>query len=787
MWIIRYCYEEEDGQIQNVSCCMKKNTVYTIGRSSKNSLSIKNDKSISRLHISLEWKDDENVILITNQGKLSKIGDKYIQQSETIKFETSERQTEISLGTVPIYVKLEYSNETFDIPNSLMQFKESLESIGINCKVDMSSEDITKLITVGSYDYRELFASVKNIRVYSSGILTEICNKLINAHSNFDDIWQKIEKQNYRKIEITSSITELSNYNSDIFFILFNLPSSINMYLKPVIHQISLEIHENVSSTDDINRFLTSSKESEIPIVINQGNLNTSKLSRNVICIEVHDIFDSLKDGVLYREVLKQKTLNCRSVDESDNDLSKTLVTPQKRNASESINNSVNEGTIKRKRVRRQKVQPLNSLSFFAGGGVTDTTDEKDFKDKNDENKKKDSSNRIDAIQNNSTLENETTPIPTANEAEYTNNKTELSQPSGTNSFDDTSNIGQNKNVEEIPAPNSFDSEATETRIPAENNDNISKTPRRDNGLQNTKQDKTKDNSITNEGSTNTESHETENDEPASLKSEMLHANHDTNNRTKSDIVKLVQDTKLNEVKRLHSDMVQIDDEELTDDAINKLGNLSIIEPSSSILRKTSNDTQKSNNCKWKGRKNFKKFVKLEPKYKNHETNTASRNEFIRNSASLITRDFVETTNTYRKDSILQNDDLIPEMNNSIDKNIEEIAISDEDDDEQSFSFTRYSDRTNDRTNKVLNERREPQLFVVDDEFEDSQEPNTMKANTNELEEKDTTNEPKAVGEPAIATRKSPRKRRLFNFNENNNSDSDDDDDKPRFKFSRQR
>ena len=55
MLILRYGYELEDGTVKQVSCCLKKCSQYSVGRSNNNKLRIKNDKSISRQHVLVKW------------------------------------------------------------------------------------------------------------------------------------------------------------------------------------------------------------------------------------------------------------------------------------------------------------------------------------------------------------------------------------------------------------------------------------------------------------------------------------------------------------------------------------------------------------------------------------------------------------------------------------------------------------------------------------------------------------------------------------------------------------
>lgn len=782
---------------------MRKNTVYTLGRSSKNSLYIKNDKSISRLHISLEWKPEDNVILIKNEGKLSKIGSKYLQPSETIEFDTSANKTELSLGTVPICVKLEYLEEIFDIPNSLTQFGDSLKSIGIDCKVDTPSEDVTKLITMGTYDYRELYACTKDIKVFASGILTEICNKFTTAHDNFDESWRQMESQHYRNINISSSIEELSDYSTKIFFILYNVTAPIRLYLKPVLQKISLEIHENVHSIEDMTRFLSSSKEGEIPIILHQGKINNTIITSKAVVMDANNIFNSFNDGHLYREVLKlESSKHVQSNSNSENNQAESII-PHKRIAPETTDHSRGPVDNKRKRVRRQKVQPLNSLSFFAGG-IIDTTTNSNGINGNEEKKK---SNSVEPV----TESNERTKVDYQKRSNSTglnlSSNLDIEKPvhqllpesSEENTHTRTINkfgiseeevneITKNGTMVPDSREREHESPIGDIIISAHASPENSDVENHSNSLPQesvtTDSKPTKDFINVNINSKNQNDHE-----PSTLKSETLDASLNVNKHTKSDIVKLVQNTKMDEVKRLHSDIVHIKESELTEEAINQLGNLTIVEPMESLLRRQpkTKDGKDSSDAKWKGRQNFKKFVKVQPKYKNQETNNTSRTEFIRKSASLLTRDYVLTTKS-RPDPFLESASNTPEINTETSNNLENDIPDEEDEELQSFSFTRNSNkRTESPANTSPPSTTEPQLFVIDDDFDDSQDPSSI---IPDPKESVTNNSRKHVRTPSKEQplkSSAAQKRKLFNFNDNHDSDSDDDEDRPRFKFSRQR
>ncbi|CAG57782.1 uncharacterized protein GVI51_A02629 [Nakaseomyces glabratus] len=828
MWVLRYSYVEETGEVKKVSCCIRQNVQYTIGRSSKNNLVIKNDKSISRQHVSLKWSSSKNCIELTNTGKLTKSSEKYLGSNELITYSADETQIEMLLGVAPVKIILSRIDELFDIPNSLSQFRETLETLGIQISVDNANVNSTSLITVGDFGYRELFAACNDINIYSSGLLTEICNKLVNDHDNFDAEWRSMQSSYHRNLDLEGLLSQFGGIRGKFFFLLYKIDWFIISYLKPFLLKLSVEIHDSIHKNDDLLRLISSKQADEIPIVI--SNEKIKYLPEDTLQIHSDDIYKFIESGDLYRNAIRYQSMERKPIYDLEDETTNAII-PQKRslaNTSQPTDTSLE--STKKKRVRRHKVEPLNSLSFFAGGisPVPGTN--------NEYNQSKVNGHLDSEISPDSASTTREQKIPGQS---HTISTTRMEHALTDDNSEPT--IVQRSIAEGISHRDQLigNDEVVEDQhhLPDRKKRDIHENTMYNNSYNGNKSLYGVENSLTQSNLLQSMGYEKSNNKTElskknaggimsteknldaqrpNLKSQTLNSLEDndpkrTLQKRDIDIVKLVQTTKESEVKRLSSTIVKIEDSELTEEAINKLNDLVLVEPVADLIR-TKSDISANNTTQqqWKNRKNFKKFVKICPKYKSEQSSIESMSRHIRGSGEILTREFLQTKNVpvdYYNSHHDQND-FVDEINTAPQANksnsfVHQILPEIGDENENSFSFTRTAigNGNNNSANEINNSNQ--QLFVVDDDFEDSQDVGHLlnKADTTEppqqlQDHEDTMNDGPGSTTPVrnkrnrgkvSVTNGGNRVRSVVKGFTNEDDDDDDDDDEPTFKFSRHR
>lgn len=775
MWILKYSYELEDGTKRCVSSCLINQQSYSIGRSSKNLLNIKNDKSISRNHMSVIWNSKDGLIRLFNQGKLTAAGGKYLKVGESMNFEAASHinvPIRIELGTKPIVVQIIWRDVVIDIPHQLLKFTDTLDNLGIGVRVDTADSHSTTIVVSedrAGYAPKNLFGLINGISIRSSHFLAELASTDFKGTSAFEEIWDSLMKNSSYVLSPNGSTDEHKDVFKGYKFYLVGGDDMSKDYVQQAIKAGSGELVILENSLQLLHSLRSEvSVEKVIALALSPFSLRESTNSIHFHTLQ--DIERAVKSSVL-PTLLGGVSLENQPTVKQDADhevrragSSGKIESLGDEAALERPDEAIQKPPTKRRRLNRPKVKPLDSLMFFAGGDFTS----------------KDADLEASTQPANLSISNEVTSVSTAS----------VNEENGS-----SSRIGVQTDSPAQEASRHI--EATYQRPPESVVVSQSNTPFAHEGAHHTEQIHQ---SLTADQERNERQAESANEtiskeepvdnstRPGGRKKTLQNFKSTFDDSNKADsitesLVDVIKDTKRREVKRLTSTLVQVDSVELTEDAINKLGNLAIVQPNDSLLRHGKKDEtgnlDKESSQPWRGRKNFKNFVKIQPKYKQHRIGGSSRegsSDFIRNSAYLLTRQYVPSK-VYKDDASVQHRGFfdVPELEFGTARSLKASNVDETRAVEQSTS-------PYDLVSRAPNSG----LFVVDED--DSQNvAATLGTESGGQEVNVELSNPPSGQYPLKRDRKGRRYVAQDNsfHSRDEGDDDDDDDDEPKFKFSR--
>lgn len=787
MWILRYKYELENGSFNLISCPLQNSQKYSIGRSSKNPLNIKNDKSISRQHITITWRGDEHGLDLLNEGKLTAAGGKYLKVGESLTFKGAEHKRTailIELGTKPIKVEVQWQELIWDIPGQLSNFERTLNNFGVEVELEVIDMNTNLIITTDRKWHRCLFGLVKGLPLMKSQCLTQVCTLLSKNWTDFDQAWSDVLNDKKLMVFPDVIIQERKNIFQGLKFFIIQDDEIVLAYLKTsveagggtlIILNDQQALQRCIESESSVENIIVV-QSSQYPINGSAPGYKLHTIENIVDAILSNNINELLGSLVRASQPVPEANhsiLNDPTFTESEAKTRDQSGQNSSHNKSEEHDEAImtkargdNEDQSKSPKKRRRlnrRVQPLDSLMFFAGGDSpmvdqaaqtqipavsaekSDSLTVRDYEPKHKRNIPADVK--------------ELEPEPKRQKGTEVSNMLRIQEK-----FENTEDV-----ISSPGTSNSCGKEETSSKIAADGEpmDPASRPTIRKKTLGD---------------------YDDKVPQPVNIES------------SPEDLIQVIQDTKNREVKRLRSTLVQVDLNELTDDAINRLGNIAIVENNDSLIRRGHHDavvTRNDHNLDWNGRKNFKNFVKVRPKYKQQQLGDNFRegsSDFIRNSAFLIARNYVPLK-AYSAESAKQqvNNDLYEFPNSARSENSSLTQKSqqgnEEDDaddaDEHSFNFTR----------NVSSSGAGNGLFVVDeDDSQNMEQLNLSKASNSNVSVELTQGNERSL-------RRSPRRsnaaretraanhgnnKKADKYNEDDSDDDDDDDDEPKFKFRRQ-
>ncbi|QLG72064.1 hypothetical protein HG535_0C04180 [Zygotorulaspora mrakii] len=753
MWILRYQYELDGGNLNSVSFCINSEQINSIGRSSKNNLVIRNDKSISREHLRFSWKRNESSLNFTNKGKLTAANGKYLKPDETISFEESLYHSlpiVIELGTKPTRIEVRRQEEVWDIPSDLSNFEPVLKISGIDVISNRKRENTCNLMVASNNvilnRLRHLFALINGIKFVNSEFLTRASTILCQKQDNFDDLWSDLRDPKYLMYSDTPAHKKHVSLLGLKFYVLGGDSEEIDLA------RSSIEAVGGSVSTCDIAylEHALQHERSKESIIIIQLSGETS-LPTN---IEGRTI-DQLINAFSKEDV--ESLLG--GISESDSVLKSATLSPTQNNDAQQL--SLNDKSsilpmrpLKRRRVTRQTIKPLDSLMFFAGGDSIV-----------DDSIKNDSQKQISQIPELLNRKSSQIEIPAAEQALTMSEKqpetscsthSSVIEESTKRKRDESSNNKQCEDALQDKRVHTF-----AVAIGTHENPDLTIAKRGKKSL-----------------NTHTLPKNTRKKTLTDYKIDSNKSGEDETKQDPQDLVQVIQDTKNREVNRLRSTLVQVSADELTDDAIMKLGNITLVERNDSLYRHDSSKQvsgDKAEKQAFEGRKNFKVFTKSWPAYQQKQLGSsvsqASSNS-VRNSAFLISRKYVPLKE-YSKDSEGTNDQ---EFNDFVDPHVHAEKESSshsyivENGDQRSFSFSRNSSASN-------------ALFVADED-EDPVIPLVQPEKDIPRSSSRSRSRSKSISGHALPQSKSNMRSR---FEMDGDSDDDSDDDGPKFSFKRSR
>ncbi|GAV50203.1 hypothetical protein ZYGR_0U00590 [Zygosaccharomyces rouxii] len=580
MWILRYQYDLEDGNLKHVSCCLRLGETYNIGRSSKNLLNIKNDKSISRQHVSICWDGKDRQLKLINQGKMTAVSEKYLKMGESISFGKSMGTVLVELGTKPLKMQLQWMDSIWMVPQGSRSDHSALEELGIEVlSSELSRANLIVIDEQQNYS-RWLYGLVKRIPLMNLEFLNVVSQKVSGHETEFDSIWTKIMNDGslrYKSWEVQAQVLQ------NLEFLTVGKDEDTSLAIEAAGGKYSAvlsveELREAVKRKGDLSNVVI--LKSHLTPAEELAPLGKTFTVQDVVEAILKDEVNSLKNGVI-GEVAKRP--------EAEVPMEKPVT--------------------KKRRLNRPRVKPLDILSFFAGGdSMKESQGESTMKLNSQEEESKDPRKLEDPKEESKESKEVLQPEVPKEFNEYSK------EEPGQKSYEESKADENEKSLEETVEPTLQVTEPPPTSA-AEKPNNA--RPYRKPTLSDYRKGESP---------------------------------------SQNDMIQMIQDTKNHEVKRLNSTIIQVGDEELTEDAINQLGNLVLVDRNDNLMRRRDRSpTVDSHNPNWNNRKNFKNFVKVWPKYGGQDsTSREGSSDTIRNRAFLLTRQYVPTRTYTSGDSSKQ-------------------------------------------------------------------------------------------------------------------------------------
>ncbi|GMM58774.1 Xrs2 protein [Maudiozyma humilis] len=754
MWILRYSYSLETDEIVQISSCLRKDKQYSIGRSRKNVFYIKNDKSISRAHITFRWSED-NVLTVTNEGKVTALDGRPLKLKESSTFKpnidyqhsstskANSNKFNVDIGTKPNVVTFEWLEcnvLTSRTPDDTTKF---LQDFGFGVLLD-SAIPTTRLSVVDfilkddaekteKIYYEELYMVLnQRCKPMSLNSLKHLEISLTASPGKFDEVWDTFRKTALdNKIELWKISEDDFKLLTDSTFVVFSgTDDTTKMYQTWCFDALGSQVLF-CGNVEELWKSCVHKIRTSKCILIRDSSFQVSSgTTPPSQMIDISMLIEMLKKNNVNSLLVSVKDLGHADEVKSNHKENpvESTVPPNKPSQSELVHDNDQEkidNPPKRRRLNRSRVQPLNSLSFFVGGGDKSEPGDSSVHKKTNENIANDdvptAKGKLSAIEENGSN------IIEGNKDDRID--TELGVPTFErdnsiikDSAENLDKIHQEEHILSRPLlPDNnpgiiIESDVETSMHRMEESSKASKTSKNHES-----QDVITPYMVDNKAKIIDQpsiTSDTDSQEKA-IKSD-IPKNGESPKHSISrpqTLVDVINQTKHAEVQRVKSEVAEVQKGELTESALKDFSNLEIVENPSLIVR-SDKYTEQSAPGEWQGRKNFKRFNKVWPK-------SRKDNDSLTNAAFLLTRNYVtikeygtrspsrsrstpaiELSKTPVEEapdlSVLDEDDRLlmemermPTPSRKSTKTIDDMIDESDDERDGSFSFSRASSKTN--------------------------------------------------------------------------------------------
>ncbi|AMD21603.1 HFL253Wp [Eremothecium sinecaudum] len=593
MWMFKCQFDNPNNpsEFHCISCLFLNNKEYIIGRASKSAIVVE-EKGVSRVHLGITAKSE--LIEVQLLGSQMRLNNKAITKGEMLKFSRVASPVRLDIGSHNVPCTLEWLKWEIKIPSTLkldeFPARKELNDLDITF-VPSLSKDTTHQVVERHQDDREydkyLFSLVKGIPLVEPGFLKGLMSSLQSNCNDFEQTVNQLLKQfsifpNFKPQSrplygLHIILTKKDEYDMLKYTLeLGGATTHLVLDIQTLGHFVSLLDTGKVmiltyGTASSASRKETLKRLEKITNSVGLQLTTVKDLVKAIVNENIHDILQLRSSEHNSTETSKPGATNL-----SDSSSNKR---PIKEDPHKLTPDS--QPVIKRRRTKR--VQPLDSLSFFAGG-----VSNADVKTEGD--------TQLGAEQ--TTAHNDQ--LDTKKATESVKEET----PKGRETRSRASRVKPLPNMMLRATDNDTHTIDSETTA----NSSIGQTSH---------QDIDSEDNITFKHELNPEAvvEQTRPSKrpPKSQDDEYSAKRSKTPSSPQTAIVDAIKEIKETEVNQIRSQIIEVAPDELTEEAITQLQCLAITKTMPMISRRSSNIVPA--NPEYGNRKNFKKFIKVWPKY----------------------------------------------------------------------------------------------------------------------------------------------------------------------------